>query len=178
VTVAERDREALVPVTATWIVSADGKMQDRVALPDPVTLGGLAAHAVLLVANPTIPTKPFCAEIVTVEVPGLPAVAATVVGLKLIVKSWIVKVAVAECDKPPLVPVTVTWMVEADANEHDRVELPEPVRLAGDAIHEVLLVARLTVPAKPFSPVTVMVEVTVEPALPVTLVGLTEIVKS
>lgn len=75
-------------------------------------------------------------------------------------------------------PVTVTWMIEADAKEHDRVELPEPITLAGDAIHEVLLVARLTVPAKPFSPVTVIVEVTVEPALPVTPVGLTAIVKS
>ena len=75
-------------------------------------------------------------------------------------------------------PVTVTWMIEADAKEHDRVELPEPVRLTGVAMHEVLLVTRLTVPAKPFSPVTVIVEVTVEPALPVTSVGLTVIVKS
>jgi hypothetical protein len=76
------------------------------------------------------------------------------------------------------VPVTVTWTTEADAKEHDRVELPEPVTLAGDAMHEVLLVARLTVPTKPLNPATVIVEVTIEPALPVTLVGLTVIVKS
>lgn len=157
---------------------ADGKAQERVALPEPVTLVGLAAHAVLLVANPTTPANPFCAETVTAEVPELPAFIVTAVGLTLIVKSWIVKVAVAECDNPPLVPVTVTWMIEADVKEHDSVELPEPVTLAGDAEHEVLLLARLTIPAKPFSPVTVIVEVTVEPALPVTLVGLTVTVKS
>src|SRR4029077_14290576 len=119
-----------------------------------------------------------CGEIVTVEVPALPAFTLTEVGMTLIVKSWIVNVTVAECDKPSLVPVTVAWMIEADAKEHDRVELPEPVKLAGDAAHEVLLVARLTVPANPFSPVTVVVDVTVEPAFPATLVGLTTIVKS
>jgi hypothetical protein len=133
---------------------------------------------VLLVANPTTPAKPFCAETVTVEVPELPAFTVTVVGVTLIVKSWIVKVAVAECDKPPLVPVAVTWMIETEAKEHDRVELLEPVTLAGEAVHEVLLVARLTIPAKPLNPVTVTVEVTVEPELPVTLVGLTAMVKS
>ena len=75
-------------------------------------------------------------------------------------------------------PVVVTWIVEADAKEHDRVELPELGRLVGDAVQEVLLVARLTIPAKPLSPDTLMIEVTVDPALPVTPVGLTVIVKS
>lgn len=88
------------------------------------------------------------------------------------------KIVVAECDRPPLIAVAVTWMINADAKEHDRVELPEPVTLAGEAEHEVLLVARLTAPAKPLRPLTVIVEVTVEPALPITLVGLTMIVKS
>jgi len=69
-------------------------------------------------------------------------------------------------------------MVEAVAKEHDRVELPEPGRLDGEATHEVLLVARLTIPANPLTPDTVMVEVTVEPALPVTIVGLSVMVKS
>jgi hypothetical protein len=55
-------------------------------------------------------------------------------------------------------------MVEADAKEHDRLELPGPVRLVGDVVHDVLLVTRLTVPAKPLSPDIVMVEVNVEPA--------------
>jgi hypothetical protein len=69
-------------------------------------------------------------------------------------------------------------MVEADAKEHDRVELPEPVRLDGVAVHEVLLVASETIPAKPLSPITLTVEVTAEPAFPVTLDALMLIVKS
>jgi hypothetical protein len=154
------------------------KVHESVALPEPVTLVGLAAHAVLLVAKPTMPVKPFSGVTVTVDVPALPAFTVTVVGMTLIEKSWTRNVTVAECDKPPLVPVAVTWTVEADAKEHDRVELPEPGRLVGDAVQDVLLVARLTIPAKPLSPDTLMVEVTVDPALPVTLVGLTVIVKS
>ena len=69
-------------------------------------------------------------------------------------------------------------MVEADPKEHNRLELPEPETLAGDAVHDVLFVAKPTIPAKPLSPETVTVEATVDPALPVTLVGLTVIVKS
>jgi len=42
----------------------------------------------------------------------------------------------------------------------------------------VLLVVRLTTPAKPFNAVTVIEEVPAEPALIVTLVGLAAIVKS
>lgn len=62
-------------------------------------------------------------------------------------------------------------------NVHERVELPEPVTLVGDKVQEVLLVVRLTMPAKPFRPVTVTVEVSVR-LTPVTLVGLAAIVKS
>jgi hypothetical protein len=68
--------------------------------------------------------------------------------------------------------------VDADANVQDRVELPEPVTLVGERVHEVLLVVRSTTPAKPLRPVMVMVEVLVEPALTVTVVGLAVIVKS
>jgi len=61
---------------------------------------------------------------------------------------------------------------------HDNVALPDPVTLVGDTVHEVLLVVRLTTPAKPFNAVTVIEEVPAEPALIVTLVGLAAIVKS
>ncbi len=74
--------------------------------------------------------------------------------------------------------MTPTCTVEADANVQDRVALPEPVTLAGATEHEVLLVVRATTPAKPFSPVTVMLEVPAEPALTVTVNGLADIVKS
>jgi len=125
-------------------------------------------HVVLSVEKLTTPAKAFCAETVTVDV----------VGVRLIVKSWTVNVTVAECDNPALAPVVVRWIVEADAKEQDTVELPEPEMLAGDAVQEVLFVARLTTPAKPLSPDTMMVEVTVDPAFPITLVGFTVSVKS
>jgi len=50
-----------------------------------------------------------------------------------------------------LVPVTETCLVPAVANVQDSVELPDPVTLVGDTLHDaVVLVARLTIPAKPF----------------------------
>jgi len=55
------------------------------------------------------------------------------------------------------VPVTPTWTVPP-VNVQDSVELPEPVTLVGDKVHDVLLVVKLTTPAKPFRPVTVMVD--------------------
>ena len=75
-------------------------------------------------------------------------------------------------------PVTPTWFVPADANVHERVELPDPVTLVGDRLHEVLLVVRATTPANPFRPVMAIVEVAALPALTVTLVGDAAIVKS
>jgi hypothetical protein len=76
------------------------------------------------------------------------------------------------------VPVTSTWYVAADSKVHDRVEVPEPVTLVGETVHEVLLVARLTTPAKPSRAVTVIVDVPATPVLTVTFVGLATIVKS
>jgi len=61
---------------------------------------------------------------------------------------------------------------------HDSVEVPEPVTLVGATEQEVLLVAKLTTPAKPFRPVMVMVEVPAALTLTLTLVGLAAIVKS
>jgi hypothetical protein len=74
--------------------------------------------------------------------------------------------------------VTPTWNVPAEGNVHDRVEVPEPVTLVGETVHEVLLVARLTTPAKPLSAVTVIVDVPTELATTVTLLWLAVIVKS
>ena len=75
-------------------------------------------------------------------------------------------------------PVTPTWTVETAAKVHDNVALPEPVTLVGATEHDVLLVVRLTTPAKPFSPVIVIVEVPVLPAFTVTVVGDAATVKS
>jgi len=54
---------------------------------------------------------------------------------------------------------------------HDRLADPEPVALVGVIEHDVLLVPRLTTPAKPFSAVTVIVELPNAPAFTVMLVG-------
>ena len=62
---------------------------------------------------------------------------------------------------------------------HDNVELPEPVTLVGETLHEaVVLVARATTPAKPLRPVTVIVEVAAVPGVKFTVDGLALIVKS
>lgn len=63
-------------------------------------------------------------------------------------------------------------------NVHDSVELPEPVTLVGVRVHDVLLLARLTTPAKPCRPFTVIVEDPGDPAATLTVVGLADIVKS
>jgi len=81
-------------------------------------------------------------------------------------------VIVAEWDRLPLAPVTVTWKVPAGANVHESVELPEPVRLVGTSVHAVMLADRLTRPVNPFRAVTVTVEAAAVPALTVMLTGL------
>jgi hypothetical protein len=63
-------------------------------------------------------------------------------------------------------------------NVHDRVELPEPVTLVGESEHDVLLVVRLTTPAKPLTAATVTVDVPASFTLTLTLVGLAVMVKS
>jgi len=62
------------------------------------------------------------------------------------------------------VPVTPTWTVPP-VNVQDSVELPEPVTLVGDKVHDVLLVVRLTTPPNPFRPVMVMVDVAAVPGV-------------
>jgi len=61
---------------------------------------------------------------------------------------------------------------------HDRVLLPEPGTVGGLSEHAALLAERLTVPANPFKPVTVIVEEPAELTFTVTEAGLADIVKS
>jgi hypothetical protein len=60
----------------------------------------------------------------------------------------------------------------------DNVALPEPVTLVGLTVHDVLLVVRLTTPAKPLTAVTVIEEVPAALTLTFTLEGLAVMVKS
>jgi hypothetical protein len=82
---------------------------------------------------------------------------------------------VAEWDREPLAPVTATVLTDAVANVHDNVALPEPVTLVGETEQAVLFVAKLTMPANPFTAVIVIVEVAAVPAFTVKVVGLADI---
>ena len=84
-------------------------VQERVELPEPVTLVGVSVQAVLLLARLTVPANPLSPVMVMVDVPAAPTLTGTVVGLAVIVKSAAaLKVTVTECDREPLVPVTDT----------------------------------------------------------------------
>jgi hypothetical protein len=77
------------------------------------------------------------------------------------------------------VPVTPTWNVPVEVNVHDNVEVPEPVTLVGDMVHdEVVFVDRLTGPRNPFTGLIVTVEVPGLLTSTLTLVGLAVIAKS
>ena len=56
----------------------------------------------------TVPVNPFTGATVIVEVPATPALTVRLVGAAITVKSWTVYVTIAEWDRGPLVPVTVT----------------------------------------------------------------------
>ena len=60
----------------------------------------------------------------------------------------------------------------------ESIPLPNPVTLVRETAHEVLFVAKLTIPAKPLTDATVMVEVPAVPAFTVTDVGFATTVKS
>jgi len=69
-------------------------------------------------------------------------------------------------------------LTPSEAKLHDSVELPEPVTLVGEILHDVLFVDRLTRPVKPLRAVTVRVEAAEVPALTVMLAGLAAMLKS
>jgi len=85
-----------VPVTPTWNVPAAANVQDKVALPEPVTLVGDTEHEVLFVVRLTTPAKPLIAVTVIADVPADPAFTVTDGGLAAIVKSWTWNVTVTE----------------------------------------------------------------------------------
>jgi len=88
-------------------------------------------------------------------------------------------VTVTECEREPLVPVTDTCFAPVVVNVQDNVELPEPVTLVGETVHDaVVLVAKLTTPVKPFWAVMAIEEVPAALTLTLTLVGLAAMVKS
>jgi hypothetical protein len=95
VTVAACDFDPLALVTLTWTVEAELKVQDNVALPDPVRLVGETVHRVLFVIRFTVPVKPLIGATVMVEVPAVPTFRVTAVGLAVTAKSVTVNATVA-----------------------------------------------------------------------------------
>ena len=71
-------------------------MHDRIEVPEPVTLVGDSAQLVLLVVRLTEPLNPLIGATVMVEVPWVFTETVTLVGLAVTVKSWTMKVTVAE----------------------------------------------------------------------------------
>ena len=61
--------------------------QDRVAVPDPVTVVGETEHEVLFVVRDTVPPKPLSGVIVSVDEPVAPALTVMDVGLAVRAKS-------------------------------------------------------------------------------------------
>jgi hypothetical protein len=92
-------------------------VQDRVAEPEPparVVDDSLHERLVELVVTVrvTVPVKPFRGATVMVEVPLAPGSTVTLVGLDEIVKSgdevWTETKTLVECEREPLVPMSVT----------------------------------------------------------------------
>jgi hypothetical protein len=132
----------------------------------------------------TVPVNPLTGATVTVEVAAVPTVVVTEVGLAATVKSVTAKVTVAERDREPLVPVTVTVNVVAVVDEQESVEVWDAPRtmLVGLRVHvkpagDTELVSA-TVPVNPLTGATVIVEVAAAPAVVVTDVGAAVTVKS
>jgi hypothetical protein len=123
--------------------------------------------------NPTVPVRPFRAVTVIVEVPVAPASTWAGVAPALIVKSTTTNVmAAVVCDSVPSVPVTVTVYVAAVPDVQLSVEVcgevpkvtlvgvrvhVNPAGVDADAVSD-------TVPVRPLTAVTVIVEVPEDPA--------------
>ena len=158
-------------------------VQDSVELPDPpVTVVGVRVHALLSETSATSPVNPFRGDTAIVDVPADPTTTVTLEGVAVIEKSA-ARVAVyatlAECDREPLVPVTVTVTVPAAVKVHDRIDVPEPPVIgATERVHAVLSLVRATTPVNPFNGEIVIVDVPADPTVTVTEAGLADIVKS
>ena len=179
----ECDRDPLVPESVTVNVPLTEDGQDIVEVPEAARLVGESVQESPVDgddvdAKVTVPAKPLTPDIVTVEFPAIPTATLTVEGLTEMLKSWTMKVTVVGWDRDPLVPVTVTWTVEAAPKMHDSVALPELVTLVGERLHDVLLVLRFTTPAKPLLATILMLEIPEDPAFRVTELGAGVTIKS
>jgi hypothetical protein len=159
VTVTEWESDALVPVTVTLLLPVDVNLHERVEFPGLVTLVGLRLQEELFDVRLTVPAKPVTAPMMMVDVPVVLMLTSMLEELAAIVKSWTATVTFTEWIAEPLVPVTRTCLIPVELNVHVSVEVPAPVTLVGERVHEVLFVDRLMWPLNPFTAVIVIVEV-------------------
>jgi hypothetical protein len=131
-----------------------------------------------------VPVNPSTGATVTVEVADAPASAVTAVGVALTVKFDTVYVTIALCVRPPPVPVTVTVYVPAVVEEQDSTDawLAPRIILVGVRVQvrpdgETKEVSA-TVPVKPCTGATVMVDGPETPDATFTVKGLADTVKS
>jgi hypothetical protein len=94
VTLAECEREPLEPVTVERKFPFADPVHDKVDVPDPpVIVVGVSLQARLVefvaTARVTVPVNPFSGATVIVDVPAVPVVTETVVGLAEMVKSGV-----------------------------------------------------------------------------------------
>lgn len=153
------------------------EVQDRVAVPEPVTLLGVIAPQVRPAGTEsvrvTVPEKPFRALTVTVDVALAPVLTAAgeVAEIEKSAAFAKVKVALAEWDNEPLVPAIETVKVFAVVEVQARVAVPAPEMVAGVIAPHVspagTVSVKLTVPANPFKAATVIVEVADDPTVTV-----------
>jgi hypothetical protein len=111
----------------------------------------------------TVPLNPPRLATVMMEEDDPPWAIVKVDGLAPIVKSVKVKVAVAECTRVVLVPVTVRVNVPPGAALQETVAVPEPVTVLGVIAPQVrpagTVSVRVTTPENPLIAVMVIVEV-------------------
>lgn len=152
----------------------------RLAVGDLTPLGETAVERVI------VPVKLFTLEAVTIDAPELPGWTATKVGLADKLKPITVTLTMTDLVSVPLVPRMLTENLLGVEELKVAVELalPPAVKVTLDGLKVTVTpagmdtAARVTVPAKPLRLVTVTVDVLVDPALKLKLVGETETLKS
>jgi len=162
-------------------------MQESVEVPDPPEMlveDSVQERLVELVVTEraTVPVKLFTGVTVMVDVPAVPVLVVTLVGLAEIVKSGgavTLKSTETEWDREPLMPVTVTVTTPVAVKAHDSVEEPEPpVTVTGVNEQAELSAVSATSPTNPLTGETVIEEVPGEPTVVVTVAGVAMMVKS
>ena len=188
---AKCDRMPLVPVMLTAYLPAD-PVHERTDVPeDPrVTPVGVRVQISPVdgetdAVSVTVPVNALIDVTAIEEVPAVPAMTVTLVGLAFTEKSGTATLyaMAAPWDRAPLTPVTVIAKLPLVVAVQESVELPEPLTPVGVRVQLMPLAGllarlKLTTPVNPLTAVTVIVDVPAWLTLTATLVGFAEIVKS